>query len=294
MAEYNIKQFKDLQQAQSVSINNQLLVLTNSANNTTKRVNIGDLPYITSAGGTMTGSLAISKASDSRFLAAQRSDITKGTSPASSAYWSFAFCDRVGTSSAYRLGSIEGRYTNAGEVRTDLMAYQPVNASTSNTRISVGYDANGNTYTYAPTPSSATDNSTKIATTAWVANHRCTSQATTVSSASINAPCYVVENYYNSSTGDWYRIFSDGWIEQGGTLSGSASSIVVSLLKTMSNTDYFVSVQQRYNDNDTGGYGDSPCEITGASPYDYGLKEDSFRCSIAGNSSKYTWMVCGY
>jgi hypothetical protein len=27
---------------------------------------------------------------------------------------------------------------------------------------------------------------------------------------------YEVESYYNSTTGDWYKIYQDGWIEQGG------------------------------------------------------------------------------
>lgn len=41
---------------------------------------------------------------------------------------------------------------------------------TSQNYIKVGFDTNNNPYTYAPTPSSVTDNTTKIATTAWVIN----------------------------------------------------------------------------------------------------------------------------
>ena len=64
----------------------------------------------------------------------------------------------------------------------------------------------------------ATDNSTKIPTTAWVRNHRCTSIPTTSSTASADAPAYVVVNYKNNS-GQWYRKYSDGFIEQSGSLT---------------------------------------------------------------------------
>ena len=46
----------------------------------------------------------------------------------------------------------------------------------------------------------------------------CTTSAGTTSTATIQRPAVVVENYYDSTTGDWYRIYSDGWCEQGGIL----------------------------------------------------------------------------
>ena len=90
------------------------------------------------------------------------------------------------------------------------------------------------------TPSSATDNSTKIPTTAWVRNHRCTTRATTTSTASADAPAYVVENYKNGSS--WYRIWSDGWIEQGGKTAQRSGNgyIAVTFLKPFVDTNYNV------------------------------------------------------
>lgn len=45
----------------------------------------------------------------------------------------------------------------------------------------------------------------------------------------------------------WYRLYSDGWVEQGGlTPSGADQSTqTVNLIKTMENSSYFVSAIQR-------------------------------------------------
>lgn len=76
----------------------------------------------------------------------------------------------------------------------------------------------------------------------------------------------IVEKY--ASGKDWYRVYADGWCEQGGTVSNAASSLTVNLLKTFVSTNYSLNVYKRANDNDTGGYTDSHCEVNGGSPYD--------------------------
>ena len=48
---------------------------------------------------------------------------------------------------------------------------------------------------------------------------------------------YVTETYRNGT--EWYRVWSDGWIEQGGAMSGSGST-TVTLLKGFSDTTYTV------------------------------------------------------
>ena len=45
----------------------------------------------------------------------------------------------------------------------------------------------------------------------------------------------MVENYRNGYS--WYRIWSDGWIEQGGLVSSSTSGTIL-LLKPYNTTDY--------------------------------------------------------
>ena len=92
----------------------------------------------------------------------------------------------------------------------------------------------------------------------------------------------------------WYNLYSDGWLEQGGTVEASASSLVFHLLKPYANTDYTVLVYKRGSDNDTGGYTDSHCEVNGGSPYDFGQAVDSFRCSTISSNAKFTWQTSGY
>ena len=47
----------------------------------------------------------------------------------------------------------------------------------------------------------------------------------------------VVDSYYDGKTGNWYRIYSDGWIEQGGI---NNSSNITTLLKPFLNSNYVV------------------------------------------------------
>ena len=46
---------------------------------------------------------------------------------------------------------------------------------------------------------------------------KCTSKATTTSSATANRVAVITQNY--KSGANWYRVWSDGWIEQGGRAS---------------------------------------------------------------------------
>lgn len=48
---------------------------------------------------------------------------------------------------------------------------------------------------------------------------------------------YIVQNYVSGTS--WYRVWSDGWIEQGGRVSlGNGAKTTISLLKQLSNTNY--------------------------------------------------------
>lgn len=134
----------------------------------------------------------------------------------------------------------------------------------------------------APTAAS-TVNNTQIATTAYVVAHRCTTAATTTSSASIYKPAIVVENY-NDGT-NWYRVWSDGWIEQGyrslenqGTSKTftylkpfqTAPTLVVNIWSSTSNSNGVSFQHQGYNRTNTG-----------------------FQVS-AGSSYRWDWYACGY
>lgn len=104
-------------------------------------------------------------------------------------------------------------------------------------------NTNGTAYGYAPTyTANYADNSTKIVTTAYMANHWTTSRATTTSTASKARPAVVVQNYVNGTT--WFRVWSDGWIEQG-LLSGGANGLTVTLPRAFLNTNYTAAGSRR-------------------------------------------------
>lgn len=76
---------------------------------------------------------------------------------------------------------------------------------------------------------------------------RCTAKATTTSSASNYKVAVIVQNYVSGTS--WYRVWSDGWIEQGGFYNNipSNATFAIKLLKNFSNTNYNISFTQRHD-----------------------------------------------
>lgn len=142
----------------------------------------------------------------------------------------------------------------------------------------------GTMYFTCPTPASATDNSNKAATTAWVRNHCCTTAATTTSTASKDAPAYVIENYKNGNA--WYRKWSDGWIEQGGyaTTPPGGGVFTVNLNKAFSTTNYQI-IANAVSDGSLSTY----------YPYSQfaGKTTSSFKAAFYPNNTFY-WYAYGY
>ena len=105
-------------------------------------------------------------------------------------------------------------------------------------------DQNGNTYGEAPTYTNYADSSGKIVTTQFLTNRWTTSKATTSSSASKARPAVVIQNYVNGTS--WYRVWSDGWIEQGGVVTVPRDNqTTVTLLRAHANTNYSAVATQR-------------------------------------------------
>lgn len=65
----------------------------------------------------------------------------------------------------------------------------------------------------------------------------CTTKATTTSSASSTKPAVVVENYVNGTS--WYRVWSDGWIEQGDRVTTKGANSIT-FLKPYTTTNYTI------------------------------------------------------
>lgn len=57
-----------------------------------------------------------------------------------------------------------------------------------------------------------------------------------------NPACVITETYHDNN-GNWYRVYSDGWCEQGGATSvGADAPITVTLLKAYTNNLYSVQI----------------------------------------------------
>ena len=66
---------------------------------------------------------------------------------------------------------------------------------------------------------------------------KCTTRATTTSTAKSWLPAVVVQNYVSGTS--WYRVYSDNWCEQGGRFtSNDATSTTVTLMKAYRDTNY--------------------------------------------------------
>jgi hypothetical protein len=97
---------------------------------------------------------------------------------------------------------------------------------------------------------------------------------------------HIVETYVNGTS--WYRVYSDGWVEQGGQFGGDgAGGITIGLLKTMADTNYSLEVFANVSDGTFfgTGYKNSTSQITiWTTNYIGGMTRQ------AGSS----WKVCGY
>jgi microcystin-dependent protein len=95
-----------------------------------------------------------------------------------------------------------------------------------------------------------------------------------------NLACHVVvDSYYDSTTGDWYRVYDDGWVEQGGIKATNSNIITtVTFLKPMLDTNYVVTVGRVYSGNGA----ETFAKVQTATTLTFEL-----------DMSKTCWMVCG-
>jgi len=98
----------------------------------------------------------------------QYSGISKGTAPTSTIDgWFGTVYDKNGTAQTNKMAQIYHDYNSNGVSTLNLAVFEPTSGSTNDAKLTIGYDQNKNVFTYAPTPATS-DNSTKIATTAFV------------------------------------------------------------------------------------------------------------------------------
>lgn len=93
---------------------------------------------------------------------------------------------------------------------------------------------------------------------------------------------YVKETGKSSDGTSWYRVWSDGWMEQGGTYTSSDNSaFAIKLVKPMTTTYYHCTVTGAYKESTGNGWG-----------YVYDKTTSGFKAVVVEPGG--TWAVCGY
>lgn len=196
-----------------------------------------DSRYINATGDTMTGGLHINNTTP--FVSLINNAYDKASTGTLSANKTLGFF-RVRDKNNVDVFTLSNTYMTNGNVQSFWNIARTVGGVNKVATIGIGVTQDGTAFTAAPTPSTG-DNSTKIATTAYCVNRRCTAKATTTSSASVTRPCWIVQNYVNGTS--WYRVWSDGWIEQGGLVQfADDAEHTVNYLKAFSNNNYTLTV----------------------------------------------------
>lgn len=171
---------------------------------TTAFVNTKCGNYLPLTGGTLTGNILVKKSSP--LMRSQDTRGVKGTAPSSN-LWNQPYFILDNNGVAY--GGIEHGFKTTRENRINMIVYPGTTNNTStNAQIGVGYDGDGNWFTYAPTPA-ADDNSTKIATTAWVRRSSSMAPSTTTNGRSKNTT-------YTAGTNGWIRCWGGSGLNIGG------------------------------------------------------------------------------
>lgn len=98
---------------------------------------------------------------------------------------------------------------------------------------------------------------------------------------------YLVDSYVDDS-GNWYRIYSDGWIEQGGVILPQTrnDNLPVTLLKPYTNTNYTLITNKSIDTNVT-------AYIGAYSFWTHNKTETGFTTAVDPNV-RCTWYACGY
>lgn len=102
----------------------------------------------------------------------------------------------------------------------------------------------------------------------------------------MNAPSrgYLVDSYHNGT--DWYRVYSDGWIEQGGSVTSNSGLVTYTFMKQFTNTNYGLLCSQN-----SGGVGS---QSNGMVINRVSTTQFSVLFTAGSNDIVYTWRAFGY
>ena len=170
------------------------------------------------------------------------------------------------------------RYTNGQR----LLRIQLKDQDGAQNRIELVRDQNGVWYATCPTPPT-TNNDKAIATTAWVR------QVAALKDLSNITKPYVTETYQNGAS--WYRVWSDGWCEQGGQcVISQAAWVTITFLKSFINTNYVATGGSKVSDSS---YPNNPLS-TSFRNYTTTSVQSAVHDDETINKGTWTWRVCGY
>ena len=151
-----------------------------------------------------------------------------------------------------------------------------------NNRIELIRNENGVWYATCPTPPT-TNNDKAIATTEWVR------QVAALKDLSNITKPYVTETYQNGAS--WYRVWSDGWCEQGGQcVISQAAWVTITFLKSFINTEYVATGGSKVLDSS---YPNNPLNVSFRN-YTTTSVQSAVNDDTTINKGTWTWRVCGY
>ena len=101
----------------------------------------------------------------------------------------------------------------------------------------------------------------------------------------MDCKAYITETYQNGTS--WYRIWSDGWCEQGGVCAMNSSWTTYTFLKSYKNTDYYLFAQLIHGIN--ANYCTNPACVAK-------ISNSQFKTGIYSGSASWVgdWYACGY
>ena len=102
----------------------------------------------------------------------------------------------------------------------------------------------------------------------------------------LNAPMHpIVQETYRSGT-SWYRIWSDGWIEQGGILTSNSSLVTYNFVYPFADTNYLISQTQNSGNLGTQSNGSVISRVSNT--------QFNMLFSVQSTGLVYSWYACGY
>lgn len=108
------------------------------------------------------------------------------------------------------------------------------------------------------------------------------------------SPRYLTDSYYNAN-GNWWRKYSDGWVEQGGiaTTGTFSNPGTVTLLLAMANTNYTLTGITVVPKNSSGKFDSHLISVYFGDATTTSFKTCGARNGETGGNYSFRWLVCG-